>query len=66
MNSYLLKFIELASNAGLLEPVQSESQLNSSPTSNIEDLENREMSLSLGEVTKLQSPNTHTDISLQR
>ena len=57
MNSNLLRFIELASNAGLLEPVQSERQLNSSPISNIDNLVHREMSLSLGEVNKLQIPN---------
>ena len=61
MNSNLLRFIELASNAGLLEPVQSERQLNSSPISNIDNLVHREMSLSLGEVNKLQIPNNKNE-----
>ena len=58
MNSNLLRFIELASNAGLLEPVQSDRQLNSSPISNMDNLVHREISLSLGDVNKLQTPNT--------
>jgi hypothetical protein len=56
MNSNLLRFIELASNAGLLEPVQSDRQLNSSPISKTDNLVHRE-TLSLGDVNKLQTPN---------
>ena len=57
MNSNLLRFIELASNAGLLEPVQSDQQLNSSPTSTMDNLGPREITLSLGDDYKLQTPN---------
>ena len=66
MNSNLLRFIELASNAGLLEPVQSDRQLNSSPISNIDNLVHKEISLSLGDVNKLQTPNMVEDLARSR
>ena len=46
MNSDLLRSIVLARNAGLLEPVQTEQQLNSSPTSRMNNLGPREYTLS--------------------